>query len=252
VTAPAITLRITYAGYAAVQADLVEMARGGVMVKVLDATGLELGTRVALELGLPSGASVRGDVGVLHVFPGLGVAVSVDAALVDQVRRDAAGKPAGDGGARHERVEPGGPASAPAARPRSPSAIGGSVEGLTNAEKVQVALHGNRDQRNAILRDPNRSLHPFVLKNPQVGVDDVLAMARNGQTSPELLELIAKRPEWLQRPQIAIALARNPKTPPDVAVRAVEFAPIDALRQIAKGSGAPPHVIQAARRKVVR
>ena len=47
------------------------------------------------------------------------------------------------------------------------------------------------------------------------------------------------------------ALARNPKTPPDLAVRALDHVPIEALRQMAKGVGVLPHVSQAARKKVL-
>jgi hypothetical protein len=66
------------------------------------------------------------------------------------------------------------------------------------------------------------------------------------------LKQVADRREWFQRPQVAQALARNPKTPPEVAVRALEYTPIDAVRQMAKGNGVLPHVAQAARKKVIK
>ena len=115
---------------------------------------------------------------------------------------------------------------------------------------MHLALHGTRDERNAILRDKNRTLHPFVLKNPQLNVDDVLDIAKNAQLAPEMFKQISERREWFQRPQIAVALARNPKTPPDIAVRALEHTPLDALRMMAKG-GVLPHVTQAARKKLI-
>jgi hypothetical protein len=65
------------------------------------------------------------------------------------------------------------------------------------------------------------------------------------------LKQIGDRKDWLSRPAIAQALARNPRTPPEVAVRALEHVGLEALRQMAKGTGAPPHVITAARKKVV-
>ena len=61
----------------------------------------------------------------------------------------------------------------------------------------------------------------------------------------------AERKEWLSRPAIASALAKNPKTPPEIAVRSLEYVPLETLRQMAKGIGAPPHVVQAARKKVI-
>ncbi|TMQ03480.1 MAG: hypothetical protein E6J90_44015 [Deltaproteobacteria bacterium] len=144
-------------------------------------------------------------------------------------------------------------ATAPAApRPEPPpqAFATGSRDGLTRNEKIQKALHGTRDERNAILRDRDRTLHPFVLKNPQLDADDVLTIAKNAQVTPDLLKLIGERKDWLQRPAIAIALARNPKTPPELAVRAVEHVPAEALRLMAKG-GVLPHVSQAARKKLL-
>jgi hypothetical protein len=152
--------------------------------------------------------------------------------------RGRAGKDSGTAAAKHERLDE----PARAAKP----------DVMSKAEKIQLALHGNRDQRMAILRDHDRSLHSFVFKNPQINADDVLAIAKSATLSGELAKLIGERREWLQKPQIALALARNPKTPPDLAIRALDYVPVDALRQMAKGVGALPHVAQAARKKVIK
>lgn len=90
-----------------------------------------------------------------------------------------------------------------------------------------------------------------MLKNPQLNADDVATIARNAQMTPDLLNQIGERKDWFQRPAIALALARNPKTPPELAVRALEHVPAEALRQIAKGVGVLPYVTQAARKKLL-
>jgi hypothetical protein len=123
--------------------------------------------------------------------------------------------------------------------------------GAGRAEKIQRALHGTRDDRHAILRDRDRTLYPFVLENPQLDADDVVAIARSAQVGRELLAQIGERRDWLQRPAVALALVRNPRTPPDLAVRALDHVPTDALRQLARGTGVLPHVCQAARKKLL-
>jgi hypothetical protein len=133
------------------------------------------------------------------------------------------------------------PAASPSARP----------DGLSRMEKVQKALHGTRDERTAILRDRDRTLHAFVLKNPALDADDLVAIARNPQLAADLLQQVGDRKEWLQRPAVALALARNPKTPPELAVRALDHVPLEALRQLAKGAGALPHIQVAARKKLL-
>jgi hypothetical protein len=317
--------RVTYARYGEVRDDLAQqLARGGLLVKVQDAPGLDFDSAVALELVLPDGTMVQGTGKVLQVFAGVGFAVTVQPQLVEEVTRFA-GRPevAASGTARHERVErpalhpvpplrprrtsapsslwisPAAPfrrpattppplATVPRARPATtpppaspppaaaltpppvavaaepplasppagaepPPAASPSArpDGLSRMEKVQKALHGTRDERTAILRDRDRTLHAFVLKNPALEADDVVAIARNPQLAADLLQQVGDRKEWLQRPAVALALARNPKTPPELAVRALDHVPLEAVRQLAKGAGALPHIQTAARKKLL-
>jgi len=309
--------RVTYARDGELRDDLAQqMARGGLLVKVHDAPGLDFDSAIGLELVLPDGTTLQGTGKVLQVFAGVGFAVTVQPELVEEVSRFA-GRPEviASGTARHERVEHPTTHPAPPARPRRTSApssmwlspprlrrpattpppiaaaprakpattpppiapppvaaeplpvaaepppvaaepppaatVPGRHDGLSRMEKVQKALHGTRDERNAILRDRDRTLHAFVLKNPQLDADDIVAIARNPQLAADLLQQVGDRKEWLQRPAIALALARNPKTPPELAVRVLEFVPVDGLRQLARGSGVLPHVAQAARKRVL-
>jgi hypothetical protein len=242
VTSP--SFRISYGGGAALLDDVErQLSHGGLMIEVTDQSGLAFNVEVELELALPDGTAVRGIGKVLQAVPGIGVAIAIDDDLAAAARGAALAAPTGQPGARHERVDR---AQASRASPAEKS-----FEALSHAEKIQKALHGTREERNAVLRDSNRSLHPFVLKNPQLDADDITAIAKNAQVAPEMLTLIAGRTEWLQRPAVAVALARNPRTPPDIAIRALEFVPIDALRSMAKGTGVLPHVAAAARKKVI-
>ncbi len=245
-----VGFRITYTRFAELRDDVVQqMARGGLLVK-LDAT-YPLDTPVRLELVLPDGAVLAGDAKVLQSLAGLGVAVSVGAELVEAARVAAVGDDSARmGSARHERIEGNAPKPAVAEGSR-PSITRPPYDALSNADKVQLALRGSRDDRNAVLRDTNRTLHPYVLKNPQLNIDDVTAIAKSTTVGPELLKQIGERSDWLQKPAVALALARNHKTPPQTAIRALDYVPLDALRQMAKG-GALPHITQAARKKIIR
>jgi hypothetical protein len=209
-----------------------EIARGVLLVKGTPPEGLEFRARIAVDIEAPGG-SVAVETEVVSILPGVGVAVAFPAARTAEVRALL------DAPANELAVE------APASEPAGPAAR------ATTAEKIQLALHGTREDRAAILRDQNRSLHPFVLKSPQVTVEEVTAWAKNPQMSADFLKQIGERKEWLSRPAVAQALARNPKTPPELALRALDHVGIEALRQMAKGTGVPPHVVQAARKKVI-
>jgi hypothetical protein len=114
---------------------------------------------------------------------------------------------------------------------------------------MQLALSGGREERMALMRDPNRILHNYVLRNPRIGLDEVQAAAKLPSMNPESLAFIADHPEWGRNSTVCIALARNPKTPTAIAVRMLDKIPEADVRLIAKGAGRAA-LVQAARRKL--
>lgn len=239
-----LRLRATYETAAELRRALDhEIARGVLLVKITPPDTLQFRDAITLEIVVPGGA-IEMPTEVVSILPGVGVAVAFPPARVAEARAllDAPVAPAR--------------APAPAERPSAterPSAAtpASAAERTSTADKIHLALHGTRDDRAAILRDQNRTLHAYVLKSPQVTVDEVTAWAKNAQMSVEFLKLIADRKEWLSRPAIAQALARNPKIPPEIGLKALEYVPQEALRQMAKGVGAPPSIVQAARKKIL-
>ena len=116
---------------------------------------------------------------------------------------------------------------------------------------MQMALHGNKGERAAILRENDKTLHPFVLRNPGLQLDEVLAIAGMRTMAPEIFKLMAERREWFQKPDVATALLRNPKTPVQIALKKIPFVPDRELRQMAKSTSLRGPVLAAVRRKVV-
>jgi hypothetical protein len=204
-----------------------QMTRGGLLVRGEPPAGAALYQAVELEIagGFPALATpvvLPGQ--VVQVFAGVGVAVAFDPAPLAGAVSAARGTPP------------------PAAKPAASE----------TAAKIQVALHSsNKDERMRIMRDQNRMLHQYVLKNPNLGVDEVLAIAKMSTLAPDIFSSIAERREWAQRPDIAIALVRNPKTATSVAIRLLDFVSAQDLRQLAKDSHTRPPVQQAARKKVL-
>src|SRR5207245_11371080 len=145
------------------------------------------------------------------------------------------------------------------ARPASAAAAGAAggndayvrVRAASTAEKIQMALHGTKDERALILRDINRSLHRYVLQNPHTGTDEVLAMAKLPTVSAELLVAISERKEWAQRQDIATALVRNPKLPPQAATRLLDWVGMAELRRLVKDASTRTPIRQAASKKLL-
>lgn len=224
----------TYPDPGALAADATpQLAKGGLLVRGEVPAGLELFAAVELEV-IAGGASVTVPAQVLQMFPGLGVAVGVDAAARAQIEALARGEIAASA-----------PAAAAPARPRA----GQAAEML---EKIQRALTGDRDARQAVLRDPNRTVHVHVLRNPGLQLDEVAAIARMTTVSTELLTQIAGRREYGHRPEIAIALVRNPTLPVPVAVELVARVNEADLKQLAKDSRTREPIQRAARKRLLR
>jgi len=118
---------------------------------------------------------------------------------------------------------------------------------LSPSQKMALALQCGREERHHLLRDNNKVLHAYVLRNPRIGTDEVQAAARLNSLSPEALKVISEHPEWGQNPTICAALVRNPKTPMPIALQLLPRIPLTDLRAIAKGA-ARQQIVTAARK----
>ncbi len=122
------------------------------------------------------------------------------------------------------------------------------VAAMSVAEKRQAAMHGSKDMRLILIKDSNKTIHPFVMQNPAIGLEEVEAISRMTGVHPDVLHTVAKN--WTRSPNVVRNLVKNPKTPLPDALALLEKLPIAELRTIAKGSSVRMAILQAARRKV--
>ncbi len=228
-------------------ADLVadfetQFQKGGLLVRVAAPPELKQFSEAELVLETISGTLVL-PAQVAQVVADAGIALLVDAtdagllAAVEEAR--GAGESAGDPPIHsvisgEQRAEP-----AESANPSGPAA------------RIHAALHGNKEERTRILRGGDRRLHHYVLRNPGLGIDEVTSIAKMATVTPDLLKVIAERPEWIGRPEIALALVRNPKTPTPLAIRMLKHVSSAELRRLAKSNSARMQILRAARKMVV-
>jgi hypothetical protein len=234
-----VRLRVRYRNPAELIADHdQQLARGGLLVKAQ--AELELYAEVELEIGFGNDKVVLTGQ-VVQLLPGVGVAVGLAPDAVAQVAplvQTARTKPQAGAAAEHSVVREGGGEAYTRVRAASKN------------EKIQMALHGSREERAIVLRDIDRSLHRFVLQNPHLALDEVLAIAKMPTVTSDVLAEIGDRREWFQRPDIAMALIRNPKTPVPVAVKLLEFCGQSEVRRLAKDTGTRQAVRAAAIKKL--
>ena len=131
----------------------------------------------------------------------------------------------------------------------APQTVFARLDGMNVTEKMRLALSGGRDERAALLRDINKTLHVYVLRNPRIALDEVQWAARLTNLSPEALKLMADHPQWGLDPTTCAHVVRNPKTPTPIAIKLLDRISPSELRLIAKGGARQP-IVQAARKKV--
>ena len=227
-----------------------QFSRGGFLVRVEPPAGLELYAAVELALRLGDDEVVL-DGKVVQMVAGVGTAIAFDAgdaglaALVDR----AGAAPAGGAPAVHALAAAPAPARRAAPAPRDAHT---RVKAASKVDKIHIARYGKKDERMQIIRGSDRSLHRYVLTNPGLGLDEVVTIAKMNTMSPDILKAIADRREWAQRPDIAIALVRNPKTPVPLAIKLLRYVSPSDLRQLAKGSAVRMPILKAARKIVLR
>jgi len=227
------------------------VAHGGLFLPVPEPPP-EAFSEILVRLSSPFGEDLELSATVVQIVPGSGMALAFgDAegarlrltALLQEARRAAA---AGESCAA-PREESG----AEEDDKRAAGTLHDQIRAMPQRERMQLALHGGRAERRILMRDTNKTIHVFVLKNPRISLDEIRYIAGYAQANPEVLKMIGDNREWLQNPGVVSALVRNPKTPPATAVRLVDRLPMSDLRRLAKSSSVPMHVSQAAKKKVV-
>jgi hypothetical protein len=137
----------------------------------------------------------------------------------------------------------------PAGRTVEPSFLQRIGE-MTVAERIKLALRGNREVRMILIRDPNRMIRRFVLQNPRVGDEEIIAIAKNRSADDELLRLIGDSREWTKNYQVRISLVSNPKTPLTLSMRHLQSLNDRDVRALAKSKNVSATVANAAKRIV--
>jgi hypothetical protein len=231
---PPLPLQVVYSTGEFLTVFDAEISKAGLLVRGAALSSAQAMAECALSVQIAGGETVVVVARVAAVVPGVGVAVMFEG--VPQPLAELAQRLRSPQAAPEE--------DAPAAGP-----VSERLKAMTVSQKMALALSGNREERFALLRDPVKTLHVFVLKNPRIGLDEVAWAAKQPTLSPEALKLISEHREWSGNATVCIALVRNPKTPLPLAVRLLDRIPMSEVRAIAKG-GAREQIVHAARKKV--
>jgi hypothetical protein len=202
------------------------------------------------------GGSLEVEVQVMQLLPPLGMALSCKESdklkawlesMLAKGGKESDGESYVQWGCLEPEAPPAKPATAQPAAPEAPQRIAD----MTTTQKLQLALHGDKNVRALLIRDTNKMIHTYIIQNKGITLDEVKFIAGYRQTNPEVLKTIAENREWMQNPGVALALVTNPKTPSTTATKVLPMLPVTELRRLAKSQNVPRVISTAARRLVV-
>lgn len=85
-------------------------------------------------------------------------------------------------------------------------------------EKLRLAIFGNREARNLLIRNPVKMISLAILRNPRITENKILKYAQQKNLSEDVILGIAKHQKWIKIYQVKLAIVSNPKTPLSVAI----------------------------------
>jgi hypothetical protein len=123
---------------------------------------------------------------------------------------------------------------------------------MTIAQKVAVALKGNKEVRTTLLRDSNKLVAVAAIKNPRITDQEVVTAAGSKSANEEVLRIICQNREWTRSYSLKLALVMNPKTPVGVAMRFMALLNQSDLKNIAKSKNLPSAIANQAKAMMSR
>lgn len=84
---------------------------------------------------------------------------------------------------------------------------------MSMKDRVKLAMRGDREARNILIRDPNRIVSQAVVNNPKITEQEVEKIAVMRTVPEDVLRQVAINRQWVRNYVIMHNLARNPRTP---------------------------------------
>ncbi|MCB0218596.1 MAG: hypothetical protein KDH09_02795 [Chrysiogenetes bacterium] len=122
------------------------------------------------------------------------------------------------------------------------------IGGMKTSEKVKLAALGNKAARAYLILDSNRVVCMAVLKSPKLQDPEIEDFVKNRNVDKQVLRQIASTKKWIKDYAIKKHLAENPSSPPDVAMKMLNFLNPKDQKELSKNKNVSNAVRTAAKR----
>ncbi len=124
----------------------------------------------------------------------------------------------------------------------------GQIRLLPIPARLKLTRGAPRMLRAILLRDTNAQVAVSVVMNNALSETEIEQLANSRSVVEEVLEVIAKRKEWIGRYNVMKALVQNPRTPLATAVKFIPRLAVRDLRELSRDRNVPDAVRSTALR----
>jgi len=108
------------------------------------------------------------------------------------------------------------------------------LRGLSQTEKILQAVKADRSERAILAQDNDPRVLLSLLRNPRLTIDEVVRVAKSSFLNYQLAVVITQTTQWMGSLDVRVALIRNPKTRPPLAMSILPTLPEMEIRAIAR------------------
>ncbi len=113
---------------------------------------------------------------------------------------------------------------------------------MTMKDRVKLAMKGDREARNILVRDPNRIVAQAVIQNAKITEQEVEKIAAMRTVPEDVLRQIFINKKWARNYTVMHNLARNPRAPISNSMNILTRLQLKDLDAIAKNRNVPEAV----------
>lgn len=115
-------------------------------------------------------------------------------------------------------------------------------------DRVKLAMKGDREARNILIRDPNRIVAQAVVQNPRITEQEIEKIAAMRSVPEDILRKIANDRQWSRSYVVVHNLARNPRTPVANVMNILSRLQLKDLASLSKNK----NISETVRRQALR
>jgi hypothetical protein len=115
-------------------------------------------------------------------------------------------------------------------------------------DRTRLAMKGDRESRNILIRDPNRIVAQAVVSNPRITEQEIEKIAAMRTVTEDILRQIAINRQWSRCYQVVHNLAKNPRTPIANVLNILSRLQLKDLNALSKNR----NISDATRRQALR